>query len=55
MEPDLDFLDQLNEEGSYLAPTFYTALGVVVSLVIAIIILLVGYCLLAVFIIRRNR
>lgn len=55
MEPDLDFLDQLNEEGNYLAPTFYTSLGIVVTLVIVIIILLVGYCLLALFIIRRKR
>ena len=51
----MDFLEQLNNEGSYLAPTFYSAIGVVATLVIVIIILSVGFCCLSRYVRKRNR
>ena len=51
----MDFLEQLNNENSHLAPTFYSAVGVIATLVIVIVILSVGFCCLARYILRRNR
>ena len=50
-----DFFAELRNENSYLAPTFYTAVGIVATLVIIIIILIIGYCYFARYLVMRNR
>ena len=55
MTGETGFLDELKEDGSYLGVTFYVAVGIVATLVIIIVLLMIGYCCLARFIIRRNR
>ena len=53
MEPD--FFGELRDESSYLAPTFYSAVGIVATLVIIIIIMIIGYCYFARYLVKRNR
>ena len=53
--PDMDFFDELRDESSYLAPTFYAAVGIVATLVIIIVILIIGYCYFARYLVMRNR
>ena len=50
-----DFIDELRDESSHLAPTFYTSIGIVATLVIVIIILIIGYCFFARYLVKRNR
>ena len=49
------FLDALNNGNYYLAETFYTAVGVVATLVIIIIIMAIGHCYFARYLVKRNR
>ena len=44
-----------NDSNRYLAITFYTAVGIVATLVIIIIIMAIGYCYLARYLVKRNR
>ena len=44
-----------NSDNRYLAETFYTAVGVVATLVIIIIIMAIGYCYFARYLVKRNR
>jgi hypothetical protein len=50
-----DFFDALNNGNYYLAQTFYTAVGIVATLVIIIIIMAIGYCCFARYLVKRNR
>ena len=50
-----DFFASLRNNQSYLAPTFYTAIGIVATLVIIIVIMMIGYCYLARYLVMRNR
>ena len=52
---EINFFDALTRDDYYLAPTFYTAVGVVATLVIIIIIMAIGYCCLARYLLKRNR
>ena len=53
---EINFFDALTRDDyKYLAPTFYTAVGVVATLVIIIIIMAIGYCCLARYLVKRNR
>ena len=55
-DAELGFFDALNsDEYLYLGATFYTAVGVVATLVIIIIIMAVGYCCFARYLVKRNR
>ena len=50
-----DFFAALRNDEAYLAPTFYTAVGIVATLVIIIIILMIGYCYFARYLVVRTR